>query len=211
MWIGRLLLLLVLWALTRAVPACAGQRAAQPGVFDYYVLNLSWSPEFCYSNARNPECALDKHFGFIVHGLWPQFRQGGGPEYCGQQPGPTNLSGLLDIMPDPHLVAHEWQAHGSCSGLPANDYFGLVRQTFAALHIPAQFVRPTRQFNIRPADLKAAFVKANPGLPVSALALTCTGPYLKAIEVCLTKTGKPTACGSLRDCRIPTLRVPKVH
>jgi hypothetical protein len=83
MWIARLLMLLVFWAVilavTWAVPVRAEQRAAQPGVFDYYVLNLSWSPEFCYSNARNPECALDKHFGFIVHGLWPQFRQGGGP------------------------------------------------------------------------------------------------------------------------------------
>lgn len=33
-------------------------RASQgtPAVFDYYLLALSWSPEFCYSHPDKPEC-----------------------------------------------------------------------------------------------------------------------------------------------------------
>ena len=38
---------------------------AQP--FDYYLLNLSWSPEFCYSHPSAAECAA--HPTFVLHGL----------------------------------------------------------------------------------------------------------------------------------------------
>src|SRR5580692_7150493 len=47
----------------------------QPGAFDYYVLALSWSPEFCHSHPTKPECVWGK-FGFVVHGLWPQYANG---------------------------------------------------------------------------------------------------------------------------------------
>ncbi len=91
--------LIPLIGLLMAMQALGQQRSGgQPGVFDYYQLNLSWSPEFCYSKPDNPECS--GHYGFIVHGLWPQFRNGGWPEFCGQQPGPSNPSQMLNIMPD---------------------------------------------------------------------------------------------------------------
>ena len=181
---------------------------SQPGVFDFYQLNLSWSPEFCFSKPDNPEC--QSHHGFIVHGLWPQFRKGGWPEYCGQQPGPSNPNGMLDIMPDLHLIEHEWSAHGTCSGLKADEYFRLIRRTFAGLKIPAPFVHPSRQFSLSPAQLKQAFEQQNPGLNDSEIAVTCRGSYLVAVEICVTKDGKPTACSGLRDCRASVLRVPKV-
>ena len=47
--------------------------AAQPSAtknFDYYLLNLSWSPEFCHSHPNATECA--QRAGFVLHGLWPQ-------------------------------------------------------------------------------------------------------------------------------------------
>ena len=40
-------------------------QTGQPGVFDYYVLALSWSPEFCYSHRDKPECQSG-HRGFVV-------------------------------------------------------------------------------------------------------------------------------------------------
>jgi ribonuclease T2 len=201
--------LILLIGLLIAMQALGQQRSGgQPGVFDYYQLNLSWSPEFCYSKPDNPECS--GHHGFIVHGLWPQFRSGGWPEFCGRQPGPSNPNQMLDIMPDPHLVQHEWSAHGTCSGLRADDYFSLIHRTFAALKIPQQFVRPTRQFSITPGTLKQAFAQANPGLNETDIAISCKGAYLVAVEICVTKDGKPTPCSGMRDCRAGILRVPKV-
>src|ERR1700757_3860920 len=87
---------------------------SQPGVFDYYVLALSWSPEFCHSHPSNVQCS--GHSGFVVHGLWPQFVHGY-PEHCSMQPDLANPSSMTDLMPDPSLVAHEWATHGTCSGL----------------------------------------------------------------------------------------------
>ncbi len=185
---------------------------AQTGgaAFDYYLLNLSWAPEFCHAKPDNPECS--GHFGFIVHGLWPQYSAGGYPENCASLPGPSNPSSLLDIMPDLHLIQHEWATHGTCSGLPADDYFALIRRVRASLKIPPGFVAPQQQFTVNPADLKREFEQANPGVMDSGIAVSCGGPYLVAVEICFTKDGKPAQCGSdVRDCNKPSIRVPKVQ
>ena len=51
--------------------------ANEPGKFDYYVLSLSWSPEHCATtHDTSTQCAGTRHFGFVVHGLWPQFEHG---------------------------------------------------------------------------------------------------------------------------------------
>src|SRR5579872_3051728 len=85
-----------------------------PGDFDFYLLNLSWSPEFCTTHS-SPECA--SHPGFVVHGLWPQNTDGTYPENCSSAPGPANPSQYIDVIPTASLVQHEWATHGTCSGL----------------------------------------------------------------------------------------------
>src|SRR5262252_2316182 len=106
----------------------------QPGAFDYYLLTLSWSPEFCHSHADRPECQSGNH-GFVVHGLWPQYVDGY-PENCSNAPGLANPSEMTDIIPDAGLVAHEWSTHGTCSGLNAESYFKLLRRAFTSIKVP---------------------------------------------------------------------------
>jgi ribonuclease T2 len=194
-------------------PPESSSAAASPssGGFDYYVLNLSWAPEFCYSRPDNAECR--GHFGFIVHGLWPQYRRGGYPESCDPQPGPRHPAGMLDIMPDLHLIQHEWITHGACTGLAADDYFALIRRLFHSLRIPPKLVTPSRPFSLSPQELKQEFEQANPALTDSAIAVECgRGSYLVAVEICFTKDGKPTPCaGDIRDCRRPEIHVPRVQ
>jgi len=195
-------------ALLAVLLLCLAQTAPsqQPGKFDYYLLTLSWSPEFCYSHADSPECA--KHLGLIVHGLWPQYNgANAGPEHCGNPPGPTNPDGLLDIMPSIGLVEHEWTTHGSCSGLSASAYFALLRRVLTSFHAPPQLQHPNRQSIMRVADLKRAIAQANPGLNESEIALACRGRYLSALELCLSKDGKPQPCAALRECRGPSVLV----
>src|ERR1700751_2317489 len=66
-----------------ALPQPAGAQS-----FDYYLLNLSWSPEFCYSHQSAPECGL--HKTFVLHGLWPQNADGTYPQNCSNVPGSAN-------------------------------------------------------------------------------------------------------------------------
>jgi ribonuclease I len=100
-------------------------RADQAGVFDYYLLSLSWSPSYCagLSNGRyDPQCDRrdGKPYAFVLHGLWPQFERHW-PQYCaspeeGYVPRAV-ADRMLDIMPSAKLVFNEYRKHGTCSGL----------------------------------------------------------------------------------------------
>jgi ribonuclease T2 len=177
----------------------------QPGDFDYYVLALSWSPEFCHSHPTKPECASGK-FGFVVHGLWPQYADGY-PENCSTALGLADPSRMSDIMPDVGLVAHEWTTHGTCSGLDADSYFKLVRRAFESLKVPTRLAAPKQGFSITPQELKEQFVAANPRLKAEELAVSCGNNYLTGIDVCFDKQLQPRACEGLRDCRANIVKV----
>jgi len=181
------------------------QATGQPVDFDYYVLALSWSPEFCHSHPTKPECASGK-FGFVVHGLWPQYADGY-PENCSTAPGLADPSRMSDIMPDVGLVAHEWTTHGTCSGLDADSYFKLVRRAFESLKVPMRLAAPKQAFSITPQELKEQFVAANPRLKAEELAVSCGNNYLTGIDVCFDKQLQPRVCEGLRDCRANSIKV----
>lgn len=181
----------------------------KPGVFDYYLLTLSWEPEFCHSHADTPECQSGHH-GFVVHGLWPQYAQGY-PENCSNAPGLANPAEMTDIMPDAGLVAHEWNTHGTCSGLDAEGYFKLLRQAFGSLKLPERFAAPRENFSLSPQDVKNDFIRANAGFSADDLTISCGNNYLTAVSLCMTKDLKPTACQNLRDCRANMIRVPAMQ
>lgn len=96
------------------------QAESVAGVFDYYLLTLSWSPTFCLTHKDDVQCS-GKGYGFVLHGLWPQYAKGGWPESC---PPLTTLSAAesskgLTLFPTKKLLDHEWSKHGTCSGLGA--------------------------------------------------------------------------------------------
>ena len=180
-----------------------------PGEFDYYVLALSWSPEFCYSHPEKAECQSGHH-GFVIHGLWPQYAEGY-PEHCSNAAGLSDPSQMADIMPDAGLVAHEWSTHGTCSGEDAESYFKLVRRAFTSIKIPERFVAPGRNFSIAPQEVKKEFLQANPNFSEEEMTVSCGNNYLTAVSFCMTKNLKPASCQNLRDCRANAIRVPAVR
>jgi ribonuclease T2 len=182
--------------------------AAQPSVtqnFNYYLLNLSWSPEFCHSHPNATECA--QHSTFVLHGLWPQNDNGTYPENCSTQPGPRNPAAYSDIYPDPGVLVHEWRTHGTCSGLSPEAFFALARNAFQSVAIPAVLSHLDHQISMPPSQILDLFTAANPSIPRSSLALSCGNNYLTAIEVCLNKNAQPTPCGPIRSCRANTVRI----
>ncbi len=185
--------------------------SGQAGVFDYYLLVLSWSPEFCHSKPSAAECG--KHQGFIVHGLWPQNNDGSYPSNCRTtQPPPANYSSVADIMP-PELVRHEWQQHGTCSGLSGDNYLALIRRAFESINIPGQWKAPQSSFALAPRKLKQQFEQANLHLNDSEMAIQLRGRYLNAVEFCLSKSQNPApvTCSNVRDAAGGTFLVPPVR
>jgi ribonuclease T2 len=219
----KIALALVLIWLT-AGPAQA--QRDEPGVFDYYVLALSWSPTYCADagdRRKDPQCDArsGRPFAFVLHGLWPQ-RDRGWPEECrsadrGWVPGPV-ADRMLDIMPSRKLVFHQYRKHGTCSGLGVDGYFKLSRQLYEKVKIPPRFVRLTDdRSTVSPGELVADFVAANPQLKPDMLVVQCggAGNRLREVRICFTKDGAFRACGpnenQRRLCSADRMYVPPVR
>ena len=171
-----------------------------PGQFDFYLLNVSWSPEFCATH-QSPECG--RGLGFVVHGLWPQDVTGDYPEDCSDAPGPANPGADTDIFPTESLVGHEWQTHGTCSGLGAEAYFAAVHTAFGEVKLPDV----AGLDGAAPSAFLARLQGANPGFPAGSFALSCGNNRLTAVEVCLDKGLKPEACQGVRSCGANAVKV----
>ena len=197
------------------------RRQGEPGQFDYYVLALSWSPSYCEARqdrARNRtpdrQCG-GRPFSFVVHGLWPQYERGF-PSYC-QVPAPRLnreiVGGMLDLMPSPRLVFHEWDHHGTCSGLSPRAYFESVRNARERVKIPSEYVDLDRPIAVTPAEVADAFVKANPGLSPAALSISCDRKWLTEVRICLGKDFSFRDCTNMRRhaCHVDKARMPAVR
>lgn len=176
-----------------------------PG-FDFYLLTLSWSPEYCHSHANAPECA--QHLAFVLHGLWPQNSNGTYPEHCSDAPGPSDPAQYADIYPDAGLLKHEWSTHGTCSALAPDAFFQEARQAFHAIVVPPTFTSLKQQVSLSPAKITALFTASNPTIAPNALAISCGNNFLTAVEVCLDKNLHPMACPAVRSCAANTVRIP---
>ena len=205
-------------AALNAAPA-QDQRQHQPGQFDFYVLALSWSPTFCQETAERGREAREqcggRPYSFVVHGLWPQYERGF-PRDC-QVPSPRLnrqlMTSMLDLMPAPRLVYHEWDRHGTCSGLSAQDYFDLVRKARGTIKIPEDYSAPQRTLTVAPDEVEEAFVKANPGMSRAAIAVTCNSTRLGEVRICLSKDLQFRDCADVdrRSCRRDKLIMPPVR
>ena len=197
------------------------RRQGEPGQFDFYVLALSWSPSYCEAaQARAPDRAPDQQcggraFSFVVHGLWPQYERGF-PSYC-QVPAPrldhAIVGGMLDLMPSPRLIFHEWDQHGTCSGLSSHAYFESVRKARAVVKIPTDYLELGKPITVTPKEVAEAFVKANPGLSRAAMAVSCDSKRLTEVRVCLGKDFSFHDCAEIarRTCRLGKIAMPAVR
>lgn len=201
-------------ALCAALLALAAALPAAAQDVDHYVLALSWSPTFCDTPAAGRErlqCDADADRTFVVHGLWPNDADGTSPEDCrGDRPTRRELDGVLDIMPSPGLVRHEWNKHGTCSGLSPRDYFATLRAAYERVAVPPGLATLRRDAEVRPAVLLEAFLAANPGLAQDGIALRCEGERLEEVRVCLTPDLSFRACpaGRRESCRTRLVDVP---
>src|SRR6266705_213173 len=210
----------VVLAIFAASASAQDARQNKAGEFDFYVLALSWSPSYCEASAERSGRAPDQQCGerpysFVVHGFWPQYEKGF-PEYC-QVPAPrldrNIVSSMLDLMPAPRLIFHEWDRHGTCSGLSARAYFDTVRKARAQVKIPEAYIELTRPLTVTPDEVEEAFVEANPGLSRDAVAVTCDSRRLQEVRSCMSKELGFRECDETnrRACRRDKLVMPPVR
>jgi ribonuclease T2 len=120
---------------------------------------------------------------------------------------------MLDLMPAPRLIFNEWDRHGTCSGLTPRAYFETARKARAVVKIPPEFIDLEAALTVTPNEVEAAFVKANPGLTPSGIAVACDSKRLSEVRVCLSKDLHFRECGDIdrRACRRNQVVMPPVR
>lgn len=202
----RSLTLALLLSLTALCARAEGERA---GEFDYYVMALSWSANWCAleGDARNsPQCDTREDHGWILHGLWPQFHRGF-PSFCQTAKRPPSrgmTADMADIMGTGGLAWHQWKKHGSCTDLSAGDYYALSRRAYTTITRPAIFRKLDRTVKLPASVVEDAFLKENPTLTRDSITITCRKGYIQEARICLSRALTPVPCGAdvIKDCTL---------
>lgn len=217
--LGLLLLPLLLAAPAERSHARSNHRAGQ---FDYYALVLSWSPSYCATRRhgkRDPQCDSGRPYSFIMHGLWPQYKRGY-PQYCRMKNRPwvpkKVISEMLDIMPSPRLIIHEYKKHGTCAGLTAKAYYAQARRLFNMINIPERYKNTSKTLLVTPAEIEKDFLTANPEMDADMISVSCSRRgRLREMRICFSKNGELRSCGinenQKRLCRQPKIALPPVR
>lgn len=203
-WIA---LCLVLTALADAAPRHQGQA----GDFDFYVLSLSWSPTFCLTHPQDQQCT-GKGYGFVLHGLWPQYARGGWPASCLPQSrlSAEDVAKGMSLFVTEKLLKHEWAKHGTCSGVDASEYLDKTDTALGVVQVPQAFEPFNVPGPLAARDIEALFRESNPSMGRHGMAVICKGKVLSEVRVCLSKELRFTGCPqSIKtQCRTGELRIP---
>jgi len=155
---------------------------------DYYMLALSYSPQFCYKHrqpSQNIQCK-DNKFEFIVHGLWPQKTNANNkcehPRNCLQTSvDDKTIIQNLCIMPSPTLINQEWQKHGSCSFNNPAEYYKNIQSLWNNLNKPAF----NKNKNLTVQDIKQEFIKINKNLLADNINVELQNKrFLSEVRIC---------------------------
>ena len=179
------------------------------GDFDYYVLSLSWSANWCALQGdaqQSPQCDAAQDFGWVLHGLWPQYDRGY-PSYCRTQfsaPTRGQTNDMADVMGTSGLAWHQWRKHGVCSGLSPDAYYDLSRDAYARVTRPAVFRQIDREITVPASVIEEAFLKENPDMTADQITITCRDGYIQEARICMTSDLDFRTCGAdvIRDCTL---------
>lgn len=199
--------LLLATALVLSSPAHAeGERA---GDFDYYVLALSWSANWCAEEGderNDPQCEAGRGVTWVVHGLWPQ-RETGWPSYCRtveRDPSRGETAAMADVFGGAGQAFYQWKKHGRCAGLSAADYYDTARRAFGSITLPPVFKALRKDVRLPASVVEEAFLETNPGMTRDQITITCSDGRIQEARICLTRDLAPRRCGDdiIRDCRM---------
>ena len=197
------------------------QRQHQPGQFDFYV---SGAVVVADRSARPPPSAAARPASNAAPpGPIPSSCTACGRNTsaasratarCRRRGSTANImSSMLDLMPAPRLVYQPVGLARHLQRARAQAYFDLVRKAREAVKIPDTYEAPKAPITVDPDEVEEAFVKANPGLSRSGIAVTCGSTRLSEVRICMSKDLKFRDCAEIdrRACRRDKLIMPPVR
>ncbi|MFQ2525741.1 ribonuclease T2 family protein [Aeromonas caviae] len=180
----------MVWLVGSLLWISAAQGKGHAGEFDYYAMALSWSPEHCAIKPGDREqCA--RKLGFVLHGLWPQYQRGY-PASCTRERLDADMEQqFAGLYPSRFLYRHEWEKHGTCSGLSQEAFHQLASDLRQKVKIPASYQSPEEPLRKSSFQLKADLASANEWLAPDNITVACAdgGRFLREIYICINKPG----------------------
>ncbi|MCV6595395.1 MAG: ribonuclease T2 [Silicimonas sp.] len=197
---------LILLVLSAGLARAEGERA---GEFDYYVMALSWSPTWCAlegDRRGSPQCEDEADFGWVLHGLWPQYERGW-PSYCptnARNPSRSDTAREADLFGSSGSAWHQWNKHGRCTGLTADQYYKLSREAYGRVTRPALLRKLQDPIRLPAQVVEQAFLEENPQLDADQITITCKAGRIQEARICLTRALEPRKCGRdvQRECSL---------
>ncbi|GLS85737.1 ribonuclease T(2) [Cypionkella aquatica] len=191
------------------IGSAAQAQGEKAGDFDYYVMSLGWSSNWCALTGdarRDPQCDAGRGLTWTLHGLWPQYERGY-PSDCRTvhtDPNRSDSAQMADIMGGAGLAFYEWKKHGRCSGLSAKSYYSTMRKAYQAVVIPPIFAKISKDLRVPAAVIEDAFFESNPGIARDQMTVTCKSGMIQELRICLTKDLEPRRCGAdtIKDCSL---------
>ncbi|KAL5056121.1 hypothetical protein RYX36_036806 [Vicia faba] len=163
--------------------------------FDYYMLSEMWPPGYCVDKscdvARQSKLSM-----FIIHGLWPQNAPSCKPSVLGDFKDPKLVNELDKKWPsitrqtNQRFWQGEWDKHGSCSMLDAQEYFKLTLE----LYDRADIKKILKKNNITAEVTLKSFPKEEienaikPHIENTKPQLVCIQGNLAEVRLCFDKT-----------------------
>lgn len=204
----NLALLLIFISITQLLKTISTEAATTKVTDIIYVYAYSWTPGFCKESTTYPGCISPQPYwksNFTIHGLWPQYTTTGYPSYCSTTPFDPNTpleigwDTMTQYYPDvkysetdpdyDSFWEHEWDKHGTCSGLNQTAYFQQALDLAKNFPTPSALQQAIGQ-TIDPTTLQTAL-----GGP-KKVALQCTTQssitFLTGAYTCWTATTTPT-------------------
>ena len=118
--------------------------------------------------------------------------------------GANETAAMADIMGTTGVAWHQWDKHGSCSGLSPADFYALARRAYEAVTLPDVFMRLDDPVQLPASVVEAAFLRDNPALSADAITITCQSGLIQEARICLTRDLSFRRCGDdvIRDCAL---------
>jgi len=140
----------------------------------------------------------------VLHGLWPQYETGW-PSYCptsARNPSRSDTRAEADLFGSSGNAWHQWNKHGRCSGLRADDYYDLARVAYDKVTRPEVLRKLDRAVRLPASVIEAAFLEENDELAPDQITITCKQGRIQEARICLTRDLELRDCGAdvIRDC-----------
>ncbi|WP_111860939.1 ribonuclease T2 family protein [Acinetobacter sp. CFCC 10889] len=181
---------------------------AAPAQPQGYVMQIQLTPAVCaLDSSKQKQRKCLEGYSLTITGLLPETTQKECETSASATLSPLQSKVVARVMPDQNSRVQLWHSVGGCVPMNASQYFRTMINLAEKLKIPAELTSADNKV-IYHSQLKAQFIRLNPGLPAKGISFSCqasrSNTILTEIEVCYKVNGQYKQCSNQMVSNCPT-------